>query len=286
MHVRLALTALAFATACEPAEDSPKSDTAQSDTEGLAVETRGSRPADSVETSPAAEPMDGELQDHQIPRDFTIELDPDLPLVEMPVLDRPLPDRSRCMRLALQRDWRGGGPALPPMQAHHSAPMGIAGPLQAGELSLGLPAVPQELPHLDPARCVRDPVKESPPVCALGADHWIDNPSNWSSFTLTIGTEEVDQERALELLDTPAGEDGIEELAAQLVTVELNARIGLDTSAATEAMDAAHALLAYFQEEHGPVGEAVCSGPSCVGLDQLAMAVAGALEDWSLDHCE
>jgi hypothetical protein len=283
MHARLLLTALAFTAACEPAESGTKSDTS-----GLAVETRENNPADGSDDGATAVPMDGELQDHQIPRDFSIELDPDLPVVEMPVLDRPLPDRSRCMGPALERDWSGNGPAVPPVRLHSSAPMGIAGPLRPGDLRLGrgLPAVPQELPHLDPAGCVRDPVKEAPPVCALGADDWIDNPSNWSALVLVFGNEEIDQERALELLEAPAGVDGIQELAAQLVTAELNAHIGMDMSAATEAMDAAHLLIAYFQAEHGPVGEAQCSGAACVGLDQLSMNVAGALEDWSLDHCE
>lgn len=283
MHARLILTALAFTAACEPAENDPKSDTPEP-----AVETRGSSPAESSDDGATAVPMDGELQDHQIPLDFSIELDPDLPVVEMPVLDNPLPDRSRCMRVAQGRDWSGHGPAVPPVRTHSAAPMGIAGPLRPGDLRLGrgLPAVPQELPHLDPAGCVRDPVKEAPPVCALAADDWIDTPSNWSALVLVIGNEDVDQQRALELLEAPAGVDGIQELAAQLVTAELNASIGMDMSAASEAMDAAHLLIAYFQAEHGPVGEAQCTGASCTGLDQLSMAVAGALEDWSLDHCE
>lgn len=124
-------------------------------------------------------------------------------------------------------------------------------------------------------------------ACAAGPDDWMDAPQRWAGKELRLGGHRFAQVEALDLLEAPVEDEGMVELAAQLIAFELNRGSGLDASAVAQVAREAHAI----------IGEAVdagvdlsavepCRDAACMVDSREAFAIAEELARFNTEHCE
>ncbi len=108
--------------------------------------------------------------------------------------------------------------------------------------------------------------------CTYTQGYWKTHPGDWPVLNLTLGTVNYTQAQLLDILNTPAGGNGLIILAHQLIAAKLNLAFGADPSGVAADVAAADAL----------IGGLVVPP---VGGDYLApgatSALTQSLDDWN-----